>query len=271
MSVNRCPEPLRRQYHDGKVIPFIGAGVSKSVSPQSPTWTELVNEATSDLGFADPALARARGTDLQILEYFKSKHSGQTARLTNWLIRRMQVSDDDLRGSAILSRLADLVRCSVYYTTNYDDFVERALRLKGRTTHAVAVEAEMGGSSAAVEVVKFHGDWDHPTKIVLTESDYERRLKLEDPLDLRLRADLLGRTLLFVGYSFRDPNISYLFRLFTEGKVFDGTPGPHAFIVTPDPSQFEYTLFGSRGIGVIPVDGLELTEEVADVLLQLRQ
>lgn len=269
--VNRCPELLRRRYQDGKVIPFIGAGVSMSVARRGPSWSELVGQAALDLGFDSPDLARVRGTDLQILEYYKHKHSGQIARLTNWLVKKMDLEDPELQDSPVLSNLAGLSRCSVFYTTNYDDYLERALRLAKRNVHVVAVESEMGGTDADVEVVKFHGDWDHPSQIVMTESDYEKRLRLEDPLDLRLRSDLLGRTLLFVGYSFRDPNVSYLFRLFTEGRAVDGAaPGARAYIVVADPSDFEYTLYSSRGIEVIPVSGLDLTAETADVLLQLR-
>jgi hypothetical protein len=270
--VNRCPELLRRRYHDGKVIPFVGAGVSMSVSGGGgPSWSELVERAALDLGFSTPDLARVRGTDLQILEYYKHKHSGHIAKITNWLVKRMALSDEDLSHSSTLSSLAQLERCRVFYTTNYDDYLERALRLAHRSVHVVAVESEMGSAAADVEVVKFHGDWDHPSKIVLTESDYESRLRLEDPLDLRLRSDLLGRTLLFVGYSFRDPNVSYLFRLFTDGRALDGgISGPRAYIIVADPSDFEYTLYSSRGIDVIPVSGLDLTAETADVLQQLR-
>lgn len=268
---NRCPELLRRRYQEGKVIPFIGAGVSMSVIRRGPSWSELVDQAASDLGFEYPSMARVRGTDLQILEYYKLKHSGQIARITNWLVKKMDLTNEELSNSSVLSGLANLKRCAVFYTTNYDDYLERAIRLAHRTVHVVAVESEMGGADTEVEVVKFHGDWDHPSKIVLTESDYESRLRLEDPLDLRLRSDLLGRTLLFVGYSFRDPNVSYLFRLFTEGRALDGgAPGPRAYIIVADPSDFEYTLFSNRGIEVVPVSGLDLTGETADVLLQLR-
>lgn len=268
---NRCPELLRRRYQEGKVIPFVGAGVSMSLSRTGPSWSELVERAALDLGFATPELARVRGTDLQILEYYKHKHSGQIAKITNWLVKRMNIDDSTISESPVLSELAMLDRCRCFYTTNYDDYLERALKLRGRSVRVVAVESEMGGAAVSAEVVKFHGDWDHPSKIVLTESDYEARLRLEDPLDLRLRADLLGRTLLFVGYSFRDPNVSYLFRLFTDGRALDGgLSGARAYIVVADPSDFEYTLFSSRGIEVIPISGLNLTAETADVLLQLR-
>ena len=221
-----CPEELRRRYQEGRVVPFVGTGVSMSVRweteggiQRGPSWSELVDRATEILGFQTPDLARVRGTDLQILEYFKRKHSGQTAQLTNWLSKSMDPPEEAIRAAPILSALAELDRCLLFYTTNYDDFIERAFVLHGRPHRVVAVEAQMSGDRSVAEIVKFHGDLNHPEQIVLTESDYEFRLTLKSALDHRLRADLLGRVVLFIGYSFSDPNVSYLFRLFTNEVV----------------------------------------------------
>src|SRR5215831_11967324 len=209
-----CPEELRDVYFSGRLIPFIGAGVSMSVTWQQhpgaetkrgPSWGELVDEAAHKLGFSDPALLRFRGTDLQILEYFKLKKAGFYA-LTNWLYAEMRPPDDALQSSLIHRKLADLTKCNLIYTTNYDDFIERSLTLHGRRCRRVAVEADMARehlSPAVCEVVKFHGDFEYPQHMVLSESDYELRLTLESAMDYRLRADLLGRVVLFLGYSFR--------------------------------------------------------------------
>ena len=86
-------------------------------------------------------------------------------------------------------------------------------------------------------------------------------LSLSTAMDYKLRADLLGRILLFLGYSFRDYNLSYLFRLANE--QFMGLPqslsGRRAYIVFPDPSSFEKSLFANRNIEVVPVDGEDMT------------
>ena len=75
-----CPEDLRRLYRDGRVIPFLGAGVSMAVKwnngeqeTRGPSWQELVDEACSIMGVQEPQLMRMRGSDLQILEYFHDK------------------------------------------------------------------------------------------------------------------------------------------------------------------------------------------------------
>lgn len=275
-----CPSDLRDRYHEGRVVPFIGAGVSMSVTwtnaegklCRGPSWGELVEQATQLLGFESPALARVRGTDLQILEYFKRKHAGQTAKLTNWLNRGMIPPDDSLRDSLIHSQLAAMKHCKLFYTTNFDDFIERSFELNKRVANVAAVESQMAGSSADTEIIKFHGDLDHPDQIVLTESDYEARLSLSTPMDFRLRADLLGRVVLFLGYSFRDPNVSYLFRLFVDdflGKP-GSLPGERAYVVVPTPSDFELELFAARRIRVIAVDSENITKDIAQLLEEMR-
>lgn len=272
------PYDLQKAYREGCLLPFIGAGISMSVTwkvdgadHHGPSWGQLVDQAIEQLGFSDPALLRCRGTDQQILEYYKRKNSGQIAKLTNWLNRYMAPPDNALKGNAILTELSKLADCKIFYTTNYDDFLERSLELNGRPTNVVAVEAEMAGRGRSCEVIKFHGDWNHPDEIVLTERHYEERLSLSRPLDLRFQADLLGRVVLFLGYSFRDPNVAYLFSLFNKRRSSAGSrTGARAYIAVSDPSDFERSLFSARGIEVIPIPGAERTQATADLLEHIR-
>jgi hypothetical protein len=271
-----CPQELRRLYREGRVLPFVGAGVSMSVKWQVGTedrrglsWSELVDEAIRQLGSEEPDLLRFRGTDLQILEYFRIKKNG-FAPLTNWLFANMKPTDDDLRNSPIHKALGKLAKCNLFYTTNFDDFLERALRLNGRTVHVTASEADMSFDDGT-EVIKFHGDLNSPSEMVLSESHYEKRMRLESAMDLKLRSDVLGRAILFVGYSFRDPNVAYLFR--TVNEKFDDLPhsfgGKRAYIVVNNPSDFEMQLFKERRIEVIPVFDLDRTRAVSDLLSEL--
>jgi hypothetical protein len=122
------------------------------------------------------------------------------------------------------------------------------------------------------QVVKFHGDFSHPRHMVVTESDYERRLAFDTAMDLRLRSDLLGKAVLFLGYSFRDANVSYLFRLVNEyfKDLPSSSTGRRAYILVPDPSDFETRLFRARNIEVIAIRGHEMTEDTTAVLRAIR-
>jgi hypothetical protein len=269
---------LRQIYAEGRLIPFVGAGASMSVEwkesgepKRGLSWKELVDTAARQLGFEEPDLLRVRGSDLQILEYNRLKNRG-LYNLTNWLYSEMRPPDTAILSAAIHAELAKMDRCRIVYTTNFDDFIERAFSLYLRKFHVVASEADMGfltEQSPVSEIVKFHGDLSHPDAMVLSESDYERRLTLTTPLDFRLRADLIGRYLLFIGYSFRDANVSYLFRTIDD-QLETLEYGRRAYITVSDPSDFEFRLFADRNIGVIPLDGGSQSDDVAALLRAIR-
>ncbi|MDC0675821.1 SIR2 family NAD-dependent protein deacylase [Nannocystis radixulma] len=258
---------------------FIGAGVSMSVqwteggeAKRGPSWSELVDQAAIELGFSDPALLRVRGEPLQILEYFRIEKSSFQP-LNNWLVTTMRPPDDAIRQSVILNEIVRMERCRLIYTTNYDDFLERAFRLGGRPHQSVAKEEDMLRSGAGTcEIVKFHGDLNHQDKMVLSEFDYQERLTLSTDMDYRLRADLLNRFCLFIGYSFSDWNVSYLFRLMND--QFSSLPrsdsGRRAAIIVADPSDFERKLFRKRNIEVLPVRGETITKDIAEILQGIR-
>ena len=281
-----CPTPLRSLYHSGRLIPFVGAGISAGVSwehggvtRRGPSWSQLVDKAADLIGFGDAELLRARGTDLQILEYFRIKRHGSIGELTSWLTTSMQPTDDNLRDSEVHKRLAAMHSCNLFYTTNYDDFLERAFRAHGRSCTRIALEGHIAdalagravGESNSCEIVKFHGDLAETQEMVLSERDYETRLRLESALDHRLRTDMLGRAVLFLGYSFRDINVAYIFRLVNSafGLLPASVPGRRAYITVADPSDFELTLFKERNIEVIPIAGAKMSEDTADLLSQL--
>lgn len=237
---------------------------------RGPSWAELVDKAVSILGIEDPELLRVRGTDLQILEYLKIREAS-LFKLIHWLNANMKPSDDALRLSVIHQSLVKLAKCECFYTTNYDNFIERAFQLAGREVTSIASEHDLSLRRSRTRIVKFHGDFNRPETMVLSESDYEKRMRLESLLDLMLRADVLGRAILFIGYSFKDPNVAYLFRLVNDH--FQELPlsfvGRRAYIIVHQPSDFEMQLFNARRIQVIPTTGTERAVSVADVINEM--
>jgi len=129
----------------------------------------------------------------------------------------------------------------------------------------------MGLPSSATQVIKFHGDFNNPDDMVVSEVQYYRRMKLESPMDLKLRSDLFGRAVLFVGYSFRDMNVAYLFQNVNE--MFKHLPhsfsGKRAYIIVHNPSDFENRLFYARNIEVIPTFGSDRVAATAELLADL--
>ena len=48
-------------------------------------------------------------------------------------------------------------------------------------------------------ILKLHGDLDNENSLVLTETSYFERLPFESPVDIKLRSDTLGKSILFIG------------------------------------------------------------------------
>ena len=72
---------------------------------------------------------------------------------------------------------------------------------------------------------KFHGALEKPETVVFCKEDYKTRMINRDlsslnPLDVQLMADTIAKGILFVGYSFNDPNIKLIFEHI--GKITKG-------------------------------------------------
>lgn len=61
-----------------------------------------------------------------------------------------------------------------------------------------------------VVVYKMHGDIDRSNEAVLTKADFERFDEQRHLFSVQLKGELLSKTMLFLGYSFGDPNVHYI-------------------------------------------------------------
>jgi hypothetical protein len=110
-------------------------------------------------------------------------------------------------------------------------------------------------SADKVQIIKFHGDFQDDESLVLTESSYFERMTFDSPLDVRLRSDLLGRHVLFVGYSLTDINIRLLLyrlsKMWKQSKYEAAQPQSYLFMTRPNAVQERVV----RERGVIPIVG----------------
>jgi len=203
----RIPEELVDLARDRRLIPFLGAGFSDQYS--LPSWRQMLSDLCDaiegSLSFVELEAA-TRGDYLQIAEYLFLKCDSKIGPIRHQLELALSGAGRDWTSSAH----TDLVNLGApqVYTTNYDDLIERTYRRLGVPQHLVVLPKDVAlAASDKTQVVKYHGDLQHESTLVLTESAYYRRLDFESPMDLKFRSDLLGKAVLFIGYSFRDVNI----------------------------------------------------------------
>jgi hypothetical protein len=216
----------------GQLLLLVGAGASRWAG--LPSWSEAVCALAEDLG---PTL-RSRYPNARLR--FEPPRAGESIPLETLLripeVHRRVLGEDrlvarlsglfDTRGvdPAALPLQRLLVRLSsfvpAFYTTNFDDLLERTFEWAGVPCQAVAAAEDLqawrfdelgGGFVPRFPVYKLHGTLARPGSLVIGESDVLRRSDLAaHPIDLRFCSDVMGRELLLVGYGFADPNLRWI-------------------------------------------------------------
>jgi hypothetical protein len=220
-----------------KLVPFIGAGVSR---PQ--------------LGFAAAGLAeqmaeplgRSPDTLLSELSDIYADELGDEA-FVSFLKEKLVLPDfDDTKVSA--HRLLLSLCSNLLYTTNQDNIFEQVAERYGRPYRRLVTLSDLSDAIPGEPLlVKFHGDPAVPESLVFGKRSYDARLAAKDhPFDIKLRADLLGKRLFFVGYSLQDENVGKL--LLGVRNAFAGQMPPSYLLAFEyDPAMEELSrIYGVR-------------------------
>lgn len=254
-----------------QAILFAGAGVSMSVG--LPSWRDLIAHMCQELGVSEDEIAAKNGTGYQTLAEYYRLTRGSIGPLRSWMDRHWAVSPERVRESHLHDLIVDL-DFPIIYTTNYDRNLEVAYELHQRPFVKIANAKDLTiATDARTQIVKFHGDFEDDRSLVLTESDYFSRLSFDSPLDVKLRADALGRTVLFVGYSMTDPNIRLLLHKLWQTWKSSGyeRDRPRSYVFMANPSRIQEAILDSWGITVLTEEADNPEEALISFLSGLRE
>lgn len=238
-----------------RVIPFVGAGFSAALG--LPGWDALLIGLASgiDDGLTyEQVSAFCDGNPLQIAEYYFLKHDREIGPLRHAVAAQLRANTTpSLSGAHV--ELVNLGTPQIY-TTNFDDGLEQTFKALRLAAHVIALPKDIALAPPGVpQIIKYHGDLRHDHTLVLTESSYYSRLELESPMDLKFRADLLGRSVLFMGYSFRDVNIRVIwFKLMQMMRDVPEHGRTPSYIVRLESNPVLEALYDSVGIKSIVLD-----------------
>lgn len=257
-------DELSAAYQRGQLILFVGAGVSMALG--LPPWSELTDHIARELG-VEPDELRQKGTFFTLAEYFRLRQ-GSIGPLRSWMDREWHRKGIGVENSRV-HELIVKSQFRIIYTTNYDRWLEAAFEHYGVPyTKIVSVADFARTEPGAAQIIKFHGDFENDDSIVLDESSYYRRLDFESPLDIKLRADVLGRSVLFIGYSLADVNIRYLFyRLSRMWKSsMPSVSQPSSYLFSPVSNEVQQAVLAQWGIEMISLEREDPTQALSEFL-----
>ena len=242
-------DELISSYKNKNVILFVGAGISKNLG--LPSWSELICHVAEELGY-DPDIYRSFGDNLALAEYYRVKE-GSIGPLRSWMDTKWHSEKVDLPNSDIHKLIANS-KFPMIYTTNYDRWIEKSFELYGKPYIKIAGVSDIPKIKDGVtQIIKFHGDFDSDDTIVLNESSYYERLEFETPLDIKLRSDVLGKSVLFIGYSLADVNLRFLFYKLAKLWRAENCGGvqPRSYVFTHRPNPIQEAILNQWGINMI--------------------
>ena len=187
--------------HEGNAAIFAGAGLSKASGFVD--WKGLLKEIAEDLG-----LNIDEESDLiAVAQYHQNKQMNR-AKLDRLIVDAF-TKDTTLSDN---HRLLANLPVDTVWTTNYDKLIEQAFGEAHRRVDVkkTAQSLQRPLPERSVTVYKMHGDIDNPQDAVLTKEDYETYDLNRELFSIKLKGDLVGKTFLFIGFSFTDPNIEYI-------------------------------------------------------------
>jgi len=181
---------------------FAGAGLS--MGSRAIDWSGLLRDFALEL-----KLDVAKEPDLVLLTQFYLNHVGQNrSSINKKLLEEFHHGLRPNDNHRIIARLP----ISTYWTTNYDKLIELSLADAGKIVDVKHSVLQLAHTVPGrdVTVYKMHGDVDLPQHTILSKDEYERYHVTHGGFLNALSGDLTGKTFLFLGFSFTDPNLDYV-------------------------------------------------------------
>lgn len=208
---------------------FAGAGMS--VSTGLVNWKELLRDMAVELN-----LDVDKETDLIALAQYYENEKGSRGSINDQLIEQFTKDVKESLNHQILASLP----IKTYWTTNYDDLIEKTLEKSGKITDVKRCTENLAVSKPRRDAViyKMHGDISMSHEAVLTKDDYENYNEKRQLFTTALQGDLVSKTFLFIGFSFEDPNLEYIL---SRIRILLGnnTPDHYCFFKTISEKDYE--------------------------------
>lgn len=219
------PDRLIAGMRENKIIPFVGAGVSKKSLPdQFPTWSELAADMNA-LAVGIRSISRKEFN--QVSQLIKDnrltfamdvlKGALPQEEFENLLTEKFEYIDLK-EANLVTQNLVLKMANGIIITTNYDRLIEDAfartfrksptsVTFEGATTIQYSIQDFRRPKEPII--FKIHGDIQNKASIILSERDYRTLIYDHQTYETVITSMFLNNVFLFIGFSMEDREILY--------------------------------------------------------------
>ena len=245
--INSIPKPLLDDLLKNRVVPIVGAGFSKNADiPQGitmPDWNELgklVADEISDYEYDNNAI--------DTLSYYEDLYS--RPKLVELLMRELH--HGEILPGKTYKAFCDLFRGTIC-TTNFDSLLEDSMVHAHLPVSVIATEDRLTvGGNNECKILKVHGDFNHPEKMVITEHDYDVYIERNPVMATYIANLFISNTMLLIGYSLDDNDYRGIWQV-VHSRL--GKMSQPAYCITVGVSEEKRARYLRRNIRVVNLEG----------------
>jgi hypothetical protein len=205
---------------------FVGAGMS--VSQGFFNWKDLLKPLADRL---ELDIEEEKYDLAALAQLYVDSQGGVRGALSQILVDEYSKT---IMGVSENHRILAKLPIDIYWTTNYDQIIEKALKEQGKTPDIKKVQSDFIVNLPKRDVVlyKMHGDIQTVADTIITKNEYEDFNRNRELFSNAFKNDYVSRTFLFIGFSFTDPNLDYLISRIRNVLIQDLKP--HYYFIKKD-------------------------------------
>lgn len=229
------PSEILEAIKKNKLVIFAGSGLSAKFN--LPSWKELVKQVIKNINEEKfnnliPVLESEVLTPIEVLNKIQKDHT----KVRTFIKENFKI--DKNQDFSLHKKILELTDSII--TTNYDNAFEEASENSISPSKKTSIfNLSEISKSGKPYIFKLHGCYTEPDNCAIFSDDYKEIYESDTPTKEKLKSIFIDKTIIFVGFSFNDPEINLIFS--SLDKLFENHN--RHFILTRDSSAFEKYAF----------------------------
>ncbi|SKA64315.1 SIR2-like domain-containing protein [Succinivibrio dextrinosolvens DSM 3072] len=185
-----------------QLVIFVGSGTS--ISSGMPSWRKAISQISERLELDSDSLSL--NEFLRLPQYY---FNARGKKEYTQLMQDVFLYKKNLEPSLVHDLIVQFGTQTII-TTNYDHLIELAAEKNSEMLRVISKDSDLPYRKSDRELIKIHGDFENDN-FVLKEDDYlnySRNFKL---IENYVKSFIGTKVILFVGYSFSDPDVKQIF------------------------------------------------------------